>query len=38
MAGIACRAGRWSHTTVRSVLLRLTERVAGAGLSPRVRP
>jgi DNA invertase Pin-like site-specific DNA recombinase len=29
MAGIACRGGRWSHTTVRSVLLRSTQVAKG---------
>jgi Recombinase len=29
-AGIACRGGRWSHTTVRSVLLRSAQLAKGA--------
>jgi len=29
-AGIACRGGRWSHTTVRSVLLRSVQPAKGA--------
>jgi DNA invertase Pin-like site-specific DNA recombinase len=30
MAGIGCRGGRWSHTTIRSVLLRSAKLTEGA--------
>jgi hypothetical protein len=30
LVGVACRGGRWSHTTVRSVLLRPVRFAAGA--------
>src|SRR5206468_8559222 len=39
LSGIACRGGRWSHTTVRSVLLRATRMVANCPVGtaePRV--
>src|SRR5262249_58482008 len=34
LAGIACRGGRWSHTTIRSVLLR-SANLAGTSSMPR---